>query len=132
MERQTQTIIIVDDEPHIVRVAELKLARAGWHVVACHDGQGAWESLQRHAPALVITDYQMPQMDGLELARKMARDPRFASVPVILLTARGFALCEADLETTNIVKILSKPFSPRGLVALVRQELEKAVAEAVT
>ena len=74
-------------------------------------------------PDLVITDIQMPYMTGIELSRELAADESTASIPVIILTARGYALSSEDLQARNVCEVLSKPFSPRSLIELVSNTL---------
>ncbi len=127
------TILVVDDEPHIVRVASLKLLGAGFTVIKAHDGKTAWELLGEHDIDLVITDYQMPHYTGIELAEKMYGHNRLRDVPVVLLTARSFSLDDADLERTHVVLLMSKPFSPRELLDVVKDELKRhSLESAVT
>ncbi len=116
-------IIIADDEIHILRVLELKLGSGGLDVFLAYDGLQAWEEACRNKPDLVISDYQMPGLNGLELAEKMFACDNLRNVPVILLTARGFSLTRDDLSSANILRLISKPFSPRELLALVQETL---------
>lgn len=110
------TILVVDDEAHIVQVVSLKLKNAGYDVLTAFDGEEAFETLMREPVDLVITDYQMPYMTGLELARSMSRHPLMAETPVLILTARGFGLDDSDLQIENVKEVLTKPFSPRGIL----------------
>jgi two-component system alkaline phosphatase synthesis response regulator PhoP len=105
-------VVVADDEPHIRHVLELKLSKAGLQVLTAADGEEALELCRGQRPDLVISDYQMPAMSGLDLCRALAREPATATVPVIMLTARGFDMTQADRADTNIVLIMSKPFSP--------------------
>ncbi|NLE28970.1 MAG: response regulator [Phycisphaerae bacterium] len=114
-------IIIADDEVHILRVVEFKLRAAGFDVVCAHDGLQAWQEIERDHPALLITDYQMPGINGMELAQKMFNLENLRDIPVILLTARCFSLNRDDLAKTNIVRVVPKPFSPRELLAWTQQ-----------
>jgi CheY-like chemotaxis protein len=118
-------IVIADDEIHILRVLELKFASAGFEVVCAHDGIRAWAEVAAGGPSLLVTDYQMPGMNGVELAEKMFSDDRLSSIPVILLTARGFHLDGDDLSKTNILHVVSKPFSPRELVTMANHILSE-------
>jgi two-component system, OmpR family, alkaline phosphatase synthesis response regulator PhoP len=111
-----QRILVVDDEAHIVQVLSLKLRNAGYEVITAVDGEEAFELATKQPPDLVITDFQMPYMTGLELCRAMRDQPSTANVPVLMLTARGYALDEADLTIGNIRDVLSKPFSPRSIL----------------
>ncbi|MEM1423325.1 MAG: response regulator [Planctomycetota bacterium] len=113
------TIVIADDEAHITHVVALKVKNAGYEAIIAHDGEEALELCLEHQPSLVITDLQMPYMTGLELAQKLKLDERTADTPVLMLTARGYALDKDELAQTNIRQILDKPFSPREVIGLV-------------
>jgi len=113
-------ILVCDDELHIVRTISLRLRKAGFEVETAEDGLEAWESIQRSAPDLLVTDCQMPHMDGLELCTKIRSDFRYADMPIILLTAKAFELPNRVLrKELQIQAMISKPFSPRGLLRLV-------------
>jgi two-component system alkaline phosphatase synthesis response regulator PhoP len=127
-ETDRKRILVVDDESHILNVLSLKLQNAGYEVTTAADGEEGFEvALQIH-PDLIISDLQMPFMTGLEMCAKLKEQPVTANTPALMLTARGFSLTQADLDQTNIVGVLSKPFSPRDVLAKV-QEL---VADKVT
>ena len=141
-------ILVVDDEPHIVQVVSLKLRNAGYEVITAADGEEALElalsgtdvrsgadarsgmdarsGADATAPALIITDLQMPYMTGLELCKALRRHAATASIPVVMLTARGYTLDDDDLASGNIRKVLSKPFSPRAVLQLVEQLLQES------
>ncbi len=123
------TIVIADDEVHILRVLELKLSGAGFTCVKACDGLVAWQQILRVRPVLVISDYQMPGLDGVSLAEKMYREESLRHIPFILLTARGFSVNREDVAETHIVHKISKPFSPRELLALVHEVLGSSVQE---
>ncbi len=116
-------ILLVDDEPHILQVLAIKLRNAGYEVTTASDGEEALEMATSTIPDLVITDVQMPYMNGVELCRGLAADPSTQSVPVILLTARGYALDDSDVEIGNIRDVVSKPFSPRSVLLRIEQIL---------
>ena len=120
-----QTILVVDDEPQIVRLVRAYLEEAGFRVVAASDGDQALYVARHEAPDLVVLDILMPRMDGLEFTRRIHRE---RGVPIIMLTARAE-------ETDRIVGLelgaddyVTKPFSPRELVARVRAVLRRAQA----
>ena len=121
---QQKTILVADDESHILHVVSLKLRNAGYRVVTAHDGQEALEAALQERPHLLITDYHMPQLSGLELCRRLKQDPSLPRIPVIMLTARGYHLEPQDTEQSGILRMLSKPFSPRQLLATVNEVLE--------
>lgn len=121
-------VLVVDDESHITHVVSLKLRNAGYEVVTAADGEEGYEIASTQAPDLIITDLQMPYMTGVEMCAKLRLSQQTASIPVILLTARGYALAQEDLARTNIKEMLSKPFSPREVLEKVAGYLgEKAV-----
>jgi CheY-like chemotaxis protein len=116
-------ILVVDDEAHILHVLSLKLRNAGYEVLTAVDGEDGYEIAGQELPDLVITDFQMPYMTGLELCRALAADAPTAHIPVLILTARGYALEDKDLKIGNIKGVLSKPFSPRAVLQLVKETL---------
>ena len=124
-----KTVLVVDDEPHIRYVLELKLGRAGFTVITAGDGRRAYELACRHMPDLVVTDYQMPDTDGLGLCRLLMENPKTRAIPTLLLTGRGYKVPPSDLATTNIRCVMDKPFSPIELLAQIQELLNDAAAE---
>ncbi|HSI36805.1 MAG: response regulator [Phycisphaerae bacterium] len=120
-----KTILVADDETHILAVVSLKLRNAGFTVLTARDGQEALEMAQANQPDLLITDYHMPQLSGIELCQRLKQDPATAGIPAIMLTARGYQLEPADTEQSGILRMLSKPFSPRQLLTTVNEVLEQ-------
>ena len=118
-----RTILVADDESHILHVVSLKLRNAGFRVLTARDGAEALEMAQQEHPDLVITDYHMPQLSGLELCQRLKQDTNTSGIPAIMLTARGYHLEPHDTEESGILKMLSKPFSPRELLATVNEVL---------
>jgi DNA-binding response OmpR family regulator len=116
-------ILVVDDEFHIQQVLSIKLRNAGLEVETAGDGEEGFECALANPPDLVITDFQMPYMTGLELCRALAENETTAAVPVLILTARGYALEADDLSLGNIRGVLSKPFSPRAIVHNIEEIL---------
>jgi two-component system alkaline phosphatase synthesis response regulator PhoP len=116
-------ILVVDDEAHILHVLSLKLRNAGYEVLTAVDGEDGYELAGQELPDLIITDFQMPYMTGLELCRALAANGSTARIPVLILTARGYALEDEDLGIGNIKGVLSKPFSPRAVLQLVKETL---------
>lgn len=116
-----KTVLIADDETHILNVVSLKLRNAGYRVLTARDGQEALEVAQQEHPDLLITDYHMPMLSGLELCRRLQQDPKTRDIPAIMLTARGYHLEQSDNEISGIRRMLSKPFSPRHLLLTVNE-----------
>jgi two-component system alkaline phosphatase synthesis response regulator PhoP len=113
--------LIVDDEIHIIQVVAIKLRNNGFEVVTATDGQEALEAALEHKPDVIVTDYQMPVMDGLELIENLRKQEQTAQIPVIMLTARDFAIEPETIEQLKISACLSKPFSPRELLGKVEE-----------
>jgi CheY-like chemotaxis protein len=117
------TVLIVDDESHIVHVVSLKLRNAGYEILTAADGEEGLAMAQEHQPDLLVTDYQMPYMTGLELCLELRQRQPEAPIPALMLTARGFRLASEYTEQANIVGLLSKPFSPRDVLSRVETAL---------
>ncbi len=125
----TQRILLCDDEIHILRAAEFKLKRAGYDVRIAGDGQEGWELIEQEKPDIIITDCQMPRLDGLGLVKRVRENPDTQDIPVLMLTAKGFELSEEELAAQwQVKRLISKPFSPRELLAIVQEVLGEPVA----
>ncbi len=113
----SKKVLLCDDEIHIVRTAEIRLAQAGFEVRIAHDGQEAWEAILEDQPDVLVTDLQMPRVDGFELIRRIRANSSTKDMPVLMLTAKGLELASEEvMEKWGISSVLSKPFSPRELV----------------
>lgn len=118
--------LIVDDEIHIIQVVAIKLKNNGFEVVTANNGQEALEAALEHEPNVIVTDYQMPIMDGLGLIENLRKQEQTAQIPVIMLTARDFAIEPEAVEQLKISACLSKPFSPRELLEKVKEVMVQA------
>jgi DNA-binding response OmpR family regulator len=114
-------ILVVDDELYVTQLLSFILRRVGDDVFTADEGQSACAMAHELVPDLVIADYQMPGLNGMDMARQLRSDPATAEVPVLVLTARGHRLSEQDVAGTNIRCMLAKPFSPRELLARVEE-----------
>ena len=117
-------VLVVDDEVHILHVVSLKLRNAGYNVITAQDGREALEMAQVERPDLIITDYQMPFLSGLDLCQRLKQNPATREIPAVMLTARGFALEDSAMEEMGIKCCLHKPFSPREVLKVVDDMLE--------
>jgi DNA-binding response OmpR family regulator len=125
----SKKVLLCDDEIHILRAAELKVSRAGYEVRIARDGQEAWEMIEQDCPDVLVTDVQMPRVDGFELSRRIRGNEATKDLPILMLTAKGFELEQQELmEKWGIVDIVAKPFSPRELVRLIDQIVGTAPA----
>jgi CheY-like chemotaxis protein len=118
-----KTVLVVDDEIHIVHIVAIKLRNNGYEVISADNGAEALELALREKPDIVVTDYQMPVMTGLELVEKLREHDQTKDIPVIMLTARSFAIEQEKQQALQISGCLSKPFSPRELLGDVEDIL---------
>lgn len=109
-------VLIVDDEIHIVHVVAIKLRNNGYEVISADNGVEAFELACSEKPDIIVTDYQMPIMTGMELVEKLRQHEETKDTPIIMLTARSFAISKEQQEQLQISGCLSKPFSPRELL----------------
>ena len=116
-------VLVVDDEIHIVHVVTIKLRNNGYEVISADNGAEAFELAQRERPDIIVTDFQMPAMTGLELVKKLRQREETKDIPVIMLTARSFAIPEEQQEDLRISGCLSKPFSPKELLGNIEDVL---------
>ena len=119
-------ILLCDDEIHILRAAEFKLKRAGYDVQTAGDGEEAWELIEAQRPDVLVTDYQMPRLDGFGLTQRVRENSDTRDLPVLMLTAKGFELSREELaEKWNVMAVVAKPFSPRELLQTVEKILAR-------
>jgi two-component system alkaline phosphatase synthesis response regulator PhoP len=119
-------ILLVDDDPKIVRLVRTYLEQAGMTVFTAYDGEEAMYAIRRERPDLIVLDLMLPKRDGWEITKRVRADERLASTPILMLTARvedsdrilGFELGADDY--------LTKPFNPLEVVARVRAILRRA------
>ena len=116
-------VLVADDEIHIIHVVAIKLRNNGYEVIAANNGVEAYDLACREKPDIVVTDYQMPLMTGIELIAKLRGDERTKDIPVILLTARSFAVSQEQQESLGVSSCLSKPFSPKELLKTIQDIL---------
>lgn len=116
-------ILVVDDEPYVLRVIQMKLENAGYQVETVGDGISAWEKIQIDKPDMLITDIVMPGLNGYELIRKVRSEPETRELPVLMLTGRGQDVDELKGYEAGVDKFLTKPFSPKELLSIVGEIL---------
>jgi len=122
-------VLIADDEIHIIHVVAIKLRNNGYEVIAANNGAEAYDLACSEQPDIIVTDYQMPFVTGIELVEKLRANVLTQHTPVILLTARTFAISSEMQESLGVEACLSKPFSPRELLKTIQDILhERLVA----
>jgi two-component system phosphate regulon response regulator PhoB len=125
-----EKILVVDDEEDILELLRFNLSREGCQVLCESSGEGALRLVRSEIPDLIVLDLMLPGIDGLEVTRRLKNDPNTKHIPIVMLTAKGE---EADIVTgleLGADDYVTKPFSPRILVARVRAVLRRKVKEA--
>jgi len=126
MHSQLKKILVADDNRVILNIVRFNLERAGFAVTVARDGCEAWNLLQAGDVDLLITDYQMPGMNGEKLCRRLRDDASLGNTPVIMLSAKGLEIDLARLQDElKLHQVVFKPFSPSQLVATVHACLEE-------
>ena len=123
-----ETILVVEDEEDIRELLRYNLAKEGYQVACAASGEEAVKAATAAPPDLVLLDLMLPGMDGLEVCRPLKGEPRTRSIPIIMLTAKGE---EADIVTgleLGADDYVTKPFSPRVLLARIRTALRRRTA----
>jgi two-component system alkaline phosphatase synthesis response regulator PhoP len=116
-------VLVVDDEVHIVHVVAIKLRNNGFEVIAADNGAEGLKLALAEKPDIIVTDYQMPVMTGIELVEQLRQHEETKDTPVIMLTARSFAIPQQQQDDLRISGCLSKPFSPKELLGNIEDVL---------
>lgn len=117
-------ILVVDDEPQITRVLKTTLSAQGYGTRTASDGEQALQVMESWAPDLIITDLRMPNIDGLELCRRIRKDSR---VPIIVLSVKGEESIKVEALDAGADDYITKPFSVNELLARVRATFRRAL-----
>lgn len=120
-----ETILAVDDEREILELLEYNLVKNGYRVMTVGTGEEALRSARSQTPDLVLLDLMLPGIDGLDVCKALKNDPRTAAVPIVILSAKGEEsdiVAGLELGATDYV---TKPFSPRILLARIRAVLRQ-------
>ena len=123
------TVLVVEDTPDVIRVIRLALHHE-FRVLAASDGRKGLELAQKHRPTVIVTDLMMPEIDGLELTRRLRADATTRHIPIVMLTARGDVEDRVAGLEIGVNAYLAKPFSAKELVSVVRSQLQNQEATA--
>jgi DNA-binding response OmpR family regulator len=125
-----RTILVIDDEPDMVRLLDYQLTKAGYLVISEKDGEAGLAAARKHSPDLVLLDVMMPGLDGLDVCRRLKSDPSTAGALVIMVTAKGEEgdrVLGLELGADDYV---TKPFAMKELLARVKALLRRAESPA--
>lgn len=116
-------VVVIDDEPFILMMIEDKLKSAGIHVVTLRSSVPAVEVIRKEKPGLVILDWMMPEISGIEVCRSLKQDPETSGIPIFMLTAKGQDADEQLGLRCGVARYITKPFSPKALLEMVQEVL---------
>ncbi len=119
--RAAKKILVVDDDPEILGMLDIRLGKRGYHVISAADGEQALEQARKEKPSLVVLDVMMPRMNGWEVARALRQDPATHDIKIVMLTAIGAQMNEMTSPLYGVDAYLDKPFQ--------FAELEKKIDE---
>jgi DNA-binding response OmpR family regulator len=117
-------ILIIDDEPEILKMLELTLNKQGFKVRTAHSAEEGWIELHKQKPQLLLCDINMPQSDGFILVEKVRKQPALADLRVLFMTGQSARQHSGQLESLKALGVVQKPFTIQEIV----QEVEKALA----
>ncbi|MDE2311170.1 MAG: phosphate regulon transcriptional regulator PhoB [Betaproteobacteria bacterium] len=124
------TILLVEDEPAILELLAINITQCGYRVVQAHDAAAAMAHINRALPDLILLDWMLPDVSGVELARRLRADPRTRDIPVIMLTARADERDKVLGLESGADDYITKPFSPHELKARIRAVLRRRAPQA--
>ena len=116
-------VLVIDDEPFILMMIEDKLKSAGINVVTSRQSVGAIELIAQERPDLIILDWMLPAISGLEICRTLMEHEELSKIPVFMLSAKGQSEDRDRGLHHGVKKYITKPFSPKALLAIVLEEL---------
>jgi len=112
-------ILIVDDEPNIIKLVEARLKFHGYEVITAYDGEEGLDKVRDEKPDLIILDIMMPKLDGYEVCHKLRADIQYNTIPIVMLTACGQATDIKEGMERGADAYIAKPFEPDVLVGIV-------------
>lgn len=116
-------VIVVDDEPFILMMIEDKLKKAKIDVVTLRESKNALETIKKEKPNLIILDWMMPELSGIELCKQIKNDSDISDIPVFMLTAKGQDSDEQLGLQCGVIRYITKPFSPKSLLEMVQETI---------
>lgn len=119
-------VIVIDDEPFILMMIADKLKKANIDVTTLRESIHALEVIKKDKPELIILDWMMPELSGIELCQMIKADPELKDIPIFMLTAKGQDSDEQQGIQCGVSRFITKPFSPRSLLAMVQEIIGKA------
>ncbi|MBI4685323.1 MAG: response regulator [Nitrospirae bacterium] len=119
-------VIVIDDEPFILMMIEDKLQRAGIKVITLRESVNAMPVIKNEHPDLIILDWMMPELSGIELCKMIKSNPAISNIPVFMLTAKGQEADEQLGFRSGVTRYITKPFSPKSLLEMVEETIGRS------
>jgi two-component system cell cycle response regulator DivK len=124
----SKCILVVEDQPDDRQILRDMLARENYQVLEAEDGEQALASVAKQRPDLILIDLQFPILDGLEAPRRIKADPSLRSIPIIAVTSYALNGDEEEARAAGCNDFIPKPYSPRQLLATIREYLSSEKA----
>jgi DNA-binding response OmpR family regulator len=121
-----QRVLVVEDEPNIVESLSFLVRQAGYNILIARDGLAAIRTMEDHIPDLILLDVMLPRMDGYDVCRSIRADKRLSHIPIIMLSAKGKDLDRRKGLELGANEYLTKPFSTREVVSMLKTYLGEA------
>ncbi len=118
-------VVVIDDEPFILMMLEDRLRVAGIGVITLRESRNAIEVIRKEMPDLIILDWMMPEVSGMDICTSLKEDPDLNSIPIFMLTAKGQDTHEQLGLKCGVARYITKPFSPKALIQMVKDVLGK-------
>jgi len=121
----SESVLVIDDSPTILKVVQLVLTKAGFEVETAKDGEAGLHAARAAHPDLILLDFVMPRMNGYQFCREMTNDKELKDIPIVLMSAKGDQVGERFVKVMGIVDYITKPFSPEAITAVVQHTISK-------
>ncbi len=118
-------VIVIDDEPFVLMMIEDKLRRAGIQVITLRESINALPVIKKERPDLIILDWMMPELSGLDLCKMIKSDIELKDIPIFMLTAKGQDTDKQLGLKSGAIQYITKPFSPKALLEMVKKFLDR-------
>jgi len=118
-------ILVVDDEPGIVKMVKMRLEASDYEVITAFDGQDGFEKAKKESPDLMILDLMLPKIDGHRVCALLKSDTRYAKIPIVMFTAKAGEEDKKLGQEVGADAYLTKPFEPNALLAKINELLNR-------
>lgn len=125
LQLKKKTVLVVDDEPHIIELVKIALEEDGFSVVGVSSGEEGLRTAGEIVPDLILLDVILPELDGYEVCKRLKSLESTRAIPVLLLTSRGAEVDRQKGKASGADRYLTKPFSPLKLLSVVKESLKE-------